>query len=111
MDQFEKDMARKQLKVLKTINRNINYLGRKLEATNDILQKNGITVMPTVETEKAAEYEAVVRVSDIKAWKDRLFNEASHSSNAEIVGGFINLMMKDLSNDGKILNIDIQKGE
>lgn len=39
MDAFEKEMAKKQLETMKAINRNLNYLGRKLEETNKILQK------------------------------------------------------------------------
>lgn len=46
MTEFE----RKQLDILKVINRNLNYLGRKLEETNKILEKQGIAVIPTAET-------------------------------------------------------------
>jgi len=37
---------------LKTINRNVNYLGRKLEETNKILQKNGMAVFAELDTTK-----------------------------------------------------------
>ena len=37
MDTAEKQLAKQQLDTLKAINRNINYLGRKLEETNRIL--------------------------------------------------------------------------
>ena len=48
MDTFEKQIAKQQLDALKAINRNINYLGRKLEETNKILAKHGIAVIPGV---------------------------------------------------------------
>lgn len=50
MDTFEKEMAKKQLETLKSINRNLNYLGRKLEETNKILQKNGMAVFAELDT-------------------------------------------------------------
>lgn len=50
MDTFEKQLAKQQLVILKTINRNLNYIGRKLEMINTTLEKHGIAVMPTVET-------------------------------------------------------------
>ena len=34
---------------LKTINRNVNYIGRKLEMIDSTLQKHGIAIMPEVE--------------------------------------------------------------
>ena len=49
MDTFEKEMARKQLEILKTINRNLNYIGRKLEMLNSTMEKNGIVMLPTEE--------------------------------------------------------------
>lgn len=52
MDTFEKEMARKQLDVLKTINRNLNYIGRKLEIINATMEKNGIAVFPTEHIEE-----------------------------------------------------------
>ena len=48
MTEFE----RKQLDILKVINRNLNYIGRKLEDTNRILEKHGIAIFPTVEETK-----------------------------------------------------------
>lgn len=50
MDTAEKQLAKQQLDTLKAINRNINYLGRKLEETNRILEKHGIAVIPAAET-------------------------------------------------------------
>lgn len=35
---------------LKTINRNVNYIGRKLEMIDSTLQKHGIAIMPCAET-------------------------------------------------------------
>ena len=55
MDTFEKEMARKQLEVLKTINRNLNYIGRKLEMLNATMEKNGFAVLPTEHIEKKGE--------------------------------------------------------
>ena len=52
MDTFEKDMAKKQLDILKTINRNLNYIGRKLELLNATIAKNGIAVLPTEHIEE-----------------------------------------------------------
>ena len=51
MDTFEKEMAKKQLDILKTINRNLNYIGRKLELLNATIEKNGIVVLPTEHVE------------------------------------------------------------
>lgn len=34
---------------LKTINRNVNYIGRKLEMIDSTLQKHGIAIMPEAE--------------------------------------------------------------
>lgn len=34
---------------LKTINRNVNYIGRKLEMIDSTLQKHGIAIMPGAE--------------------------------------------------------------
>lgn len=35
---------------LKAINRNVNYIGRKLEMIDSTLQKSGIAIMPVAET-------------------------------------------------------------
>jgi hypothetical protein len=50
--EFMTEFERKQLDILKVINRNLNYLGRKLEETNKILEKHGIAIFPTVEETK-----------------------------------------------------------
>jgi len=52
MDTFEKEMAKKQLEILKTINRNLNYIGRKLEMLNATMEKNGFAVLPTEHIEE-----------------------------------------------------------
>lgn len=54
MDTFEKELAKKQLETLRSINRNLTNIGRKLEETNRILAKNGFAVLPT-ETDKPEE--------------------------------------------------------
>lgn len=46
MTEFE----RKQLDILKVINRNLNYIGRKLEMIDSTLQKHGIAVIQAAET-------------------------------------------------------------
>lgn len=55
MDTFEKEMAKKQLEILKTINRNLNYIGRKLETINSTMEKNGFAVLPTEHIEEKGE--------------------------------------------------------
>jgi hypothetical protein len=50
--EFMTEFERKQLDILKVINRNLNYLGRKLEETNKILENHGIAIFPTVEETK-----------------------------------------------------------
>ena len=55
MDPFEKELAKKQLEILKTINRNLNYIGRKLELLNATMEKNGIAVLPTERIEVKGE--------------------------------------------------------
>ena len=80
MDTFEKQNAKSILETLKAINRNINYLGRKLELTNDILKKQGIAVVPTVETtDKGPNYKQMVRLSDILDWKDKFYDNLQHN--------------------------------
>ena len=113
MTEFE----RKQLDILKVINRNLNYLGRKLEETNKILEKQGNTIAPGVEVaEKESETEPVVRVSDIEAWNKNFYDNLSVDHNLNdletaMVFGWINRMLKALAKQDKIISIDIQKGE
>lgn len=98
------------LDTLKSINRNINYLGRKLELTNDILKKQGIAIVPTTTTTEEHEWEEMVRISDIKAWEYDFFNTTNLSEDdAKLVLGAINQMINDLFNKEKIVKIDIQK--
>jgi len=110
MDSFEKQNAKNVLETLKAINRNINYLGRKIELTNDILKKNGVNVLPVIETTKEPEWEEMIRISDIDDWKDEFFSTTVLSENdAKLVLGAINQMITDLFNKEKIVKIDIQK--
>ena len=115
MDSFEKQNAKSILETLKAINRNINYLGRKLELTNDILKKQGIAVIPTVETEdKEPNYETMVRVSDIDAWKRDFYDNISvdyhlNDDDTNMVFAWINRMLEKLDKAGKFVEIDIQK--
>lgn len=110
MDSFEKQNAKSVLETLKAINRNINYLGRKLELTNDILKKQGIAIVPTTTSTKEPEWEEMARISDIDAWKDEFFNTTRLSEDdSKLVLGAINQMINDLFNKRKIVKIDIQK--
>ena len=117
MDSFEKQNAKSVLETLKAINRNINYLGRKLELTNDILKKSGIAVMPTVETtDKGPNYQQMVRLSDILTWKDNFYDNLSVDHNLDdyetkLIYGWINRMIEDLEQSGKIVGIDIKEDE
>lgn len=112
MDSFEKQNAKNILETLKAINRNINYLGRKLEITNDILKKQGIAIIPTTTTTEEPGYEEMVRLSDIEAWKSAFLENSSFSDQDTKFGiGCVAVMVKDLIREGKVVNIDIQKGE
>ena len=115
MDQFEKELAKRQLETLKAINRNINYLGRKIELTNDILKKNGIAVMPTMETtDKGPNYQQMIRLNDILDWKNNFYDNLSvdHNLNdyeTKLVYGWINRMIQDLEQKGKVIGVDIKE--
>lgn len=115
MDTFEKELAKKQLETLKAINRNINYLGRKMELTNDILKKNGIAVMPTVETtDKGPNYQQMVRLNDILDWKNNFYDNLSVDHNLDdyetkLISGWINRMIQDLEEKGKVIGVDIKE--
>ena len=100
---------------LKIINRNVNYLGRKLEMIDSTLEnaRHDRNTMPGAE---ATEEEPVVRVSDIEAWNRNFYDNLSvdHNLNDQetsMVFGWINRMLKDLAKQDKFINIDIQKGE
>ena len=110
MDTFEKEMAKKELEVLKSINRNINFLGRKLEMTNNILGKYGIAILPgaeAVKEETPDENESMVKISDIKAWADRFCEMRSidrqMTSEASLVATAFNMLFEDLEKDGKLV--------
>ncbi len=110
MDTFEKQLAKQQLETLKAINRNINYLGRKLELTNDILQKHGIAIIPTTTSTEDHEWEEMIRISDINDWKTEFFNTTSlKEDDAKLVLGAVNQMINWFFNNRKIVKIDIQK--
>lgn len=50
---------------LKTINRNVNYIGRKLEMIDSTLQKHGIAIMPEAEaTEEEPEKDYGEQIAD-----------------------------------------------
>lgn len=110
MDSFEKQNAKNVLETLKAINRNINYVGRKLELTNDILKKQGIAIVPTTTFTEEHKWEEMVRISDINDWKDDFFNTTRLSEDdSKLVLGAINQMINDLFTKEKIVKIDIQK--
>lgn len=100
---------------LKTINRNVNYVGRKLEMIDSTLQKHGIAIMPEAElTAEEPETESVVRVSDIETWNRNFYDNLSVDHNLNdtetaMVFGWINRMLKDMAKQDKF--VDIQKGE
>ena len=98
---------------LKTINRNVNYIGRKLEMIDSTLQNHGIAIMPGAEaTEEENEYESMVRVSDVETWNKNFYDNLSvdHNLNDQetaMVFGWINRMLKDLAKQNKFIDIDI----
>lgn len=50
---------------LKTINRNVNYIGRKLEMIDSTLQKHGIAIIPAAEaTEEEPEKDYGEQIAD-----------------------------------------------
>jgi hypothetical protein len=50
---------------LKTINRNVNYIGRKLEMIDSTLQKHSIAIMPGAEaTEEEPEKDYGEKIAD-----------------------------------------------
>ena len=84
---------------LKTINRNINYLGRKIEDTNRILEKQK-------NKNDAAESEPMLKVSDIDAWNGKFFDTWSVEHNlteeeTKLVFACINRMRDELIKAGK----------
>lgn len=91
MDTFEKELAKKELETLRAINRNINFLGRKLEMTNNILGKYGIAILPGAEEIKEQK-ERAIRVSDILEW-------AGNGNTVE--SDVINKMLEDLIGYGE----------
>lgn len=110
MDAFEKELAKKELETLRAINRNINFLGRKLEMTNNILGKYGIAILPGAEPAKEEtpdENEPMVKIGDIKAWVDQFCESRSidrqMTSEASLVATAFNMLFEDLKKDGKLI--------
>ena len=106
MDAFEKELAKKELEVLKSINRNINFLGRKLEMTNNILGKYGIAILPGAEPAKEEEEksEPMVKISDIKTWSSDYYAESTDNYVATtFLCNGINRMLDDLEKHGKLI--------
>lgn len=110
MDAFEKELAKKELETLRAINRNINFLGRKLEMTNNILGKYGIAILPGAEEIKekqeapALETDPMVKISDIKTWSSDYYAESTdnYAATTFLCDG-INRMLDDLKKRGKII--------
>ena len=93
MDTFEKEMAKKQLVVLKSINANIAFLGKELKRTNDILDKHGVAVLPTM-------LDIYFSENEIMDWLDKFFAESKlKDDDVKLVYGFINQMMRDITAD------------
>lgn len=109
MDAFEKELAKKELEILKSINRNINFLGRKLEMTNNILGKYGIAILPGAEPAKkeqeapALETDPMVRVSDIQEWAVLNINKCYRKDDSVKFADVLNGMLHDLEKDGKFI--------
>lgn len=99
MDTFEKDMAKKQLALMKNINANIAFLGRELKRTNDILEKQGIAVIPTTSSDDEA-FDFCFSESEIKDWQNKFFAESKlKDDDVKLVYGCINQMMRDITAD------------
>lgn len=77
MTEFE----RKQLDILKVINRNLNYIGRKLEMIDSTLQKHGIAVIPTVEESKPEKVDEIVLLNHKFYDTSQLSDESTGTSN------------------------------
>ena len=100
MDTFEKDMAKKQLTVMNKINANIVFLGRELKRTNDILEKQGIAVLPTTSSSDDETLDFYFSESEIMDWQDKFFAESKlKDDDVKLVYGCINQMMRDITAD------------
>ena len=99
MDTFEKDMAKKQLAVMKNINANIAFLGKELKRTNDILEKQGISVLPTTSSDDET-LDIYFGESEIKDWQNKFFADSKlKDDDVKLVYGCINQMMRDITAD------------
>ena len=103
MDTFEKEMAKKQLALMKSINANIAFLGKELKRTNDILEKQGVAVIPGVLEETKGDDETLdiwFSHNEIMDWRDKFFAESKlKDDDVKLVYGCINQMMRDITAD------------
>ena len=100
MDTFEKEMAKKQLALMKNINANIAFLGKELKRTNDILEKQGIAVIPTTSSSDDEALNVCFSENEIKDWRDKFFAESKlKDDDVKLVYGCINQMMRDIAAD------------
>lgn len=100
MDTFERDMAKKQLAMLKSINANIAFLGKGLKRTNDILEKQGIAVIPTTNSNDDERFDVWFSYNEIMDWRDKFFDETKlKDDDAKLVFGCINQMVRDITAD------------
>ena len=100
MDTFEKEMAKKQLALMKNINANIAFLGKELKRTNDILEKQGIAVIPTTSSSDDEALNVCFSENEIKDWQNKFFAESKlKDDDVKLVFGCINQMMRDITAD------------
>ena len=100
MDTFEKDMAKKQLALMKNINANIAFLGKELKRTNDILEKQGIAVFPTTSSSDDEVLDFCFSESEIKDWQNKFFADSKlKDDDVKLVYGCINQMLRDITAD------------
>lgn len=100
MDAFEKEMAKKQLEMLKAINRNINYIGRKLEMIDHTLQKHGIAVLAELDATEEEDLDIYFSESEIKEWRNKFFDNTKLSDDdTKLVFACITKMINDIAAD------------
>lgn len=100
MDVFEKEMAKKQLAVMNKINANIAFLGKGLKRTNDILEKQGIAVIPTTSSNDDEAFDLLFSESEIKEWQNKFFADSKlKDDDVKLVYGCINQMIRDITAD------------
>ena len=99
MDTFEKDMAKKQLALMRNINANIAFLGKELKRTNDILEKQGIAVLPTTSSDDET-LDFCFSENEIMDWQDKIFTDSKlKDDDVKLIYGCINQMMRDITAD------------